>query len=241
MNKIVFKCDCGKTVRIDERHAGCRGRCPYCQGVIKIPGHRAVTAEGSNSGKKQVADHQVSTAADIDTSPPVARTFLPRMHANRVIAGQLCTMCQTKIEVGEEVQNCTRCQSAFHASCWDEVGGCGTYGCAEAPGPASLATSGEPPCPPPPADSPAMQPGDVIGGVRLPSAAPRIAGIGCPTCGSANIKQKRHTSGLGWGLFFGGIVAAFFTCGAGLVLCVIAVFLNERRGHCRDCGWEWKS
>ena len=44
-----------------------------------------------------------------------------------------------------------------------------------------------------------------------------------------------------WGLFVGGVIAAFFTCGVGLILCVIAVFLNERRGRCGDCRWVWKT
>jgi predicted RNA-binding Zn-ribbon protein involved in translation (DUF1610 family) len=65
--------------------------------------------------------------------------------------------------------------------------------------------------------------------------------FGCPKCGSDNIYQKTHSSGARIGLFLGGIVLAFFTCGLGLVLCVIAVFLNEKRGHCRDCKWTWKT
>ncbi len=68
-----------------------------------------------------------------------------------------------------------------------------------------------------------------------------VSGIGCPRCGSHNVVQRKHTSGAGWGLFVGGIIAAFFTCGVGLILCVIGLFLNEWRGHCRDCGWVWKT
>jgi biopolymer transport protein ExbB/TolQ len=64
--------------------------------------------------------------------------------------------------------------------------------------------------------------------------------IGCPRCGSQNIVQRRHTSSAGYALLAGGIVAAFFTCGLGLVLCVIAFFLNETRGHCEECEWVWR-
>ncbi|MFZ2644395.1 MAG: zinc-ribbon domain-containing protein [Verrucomicrobiia bacterium] len=67
-----------------------------------------------------------------------------------------------------------------------------------------------------------------------------MTGIQCPSCGSFDYKKKKHTTGAGWGLFFGGIVAAFFTCGAGLVLWVIAAFLSEYRLHCKNCGWVWK-
>ena len=65
-------------------------------------------------------------------------------------------------------------------------------------------------------------------------------GAGCPKCGSLDWHHKTKTTGAGWGLFFGGISLAFFTCGAGLVLCIIAVFLNERITVCRNCRWQWK-
>lgn len=74
-----------------------------------------------------------------------------------------------------------------------------------------------------------------------PAASVVVSGLGCPYCGSHDVFQRKHTSGAGWGLFVGGIVAAFFTCGVGLILCVIGAFLNEWRGHCRKCGWVWKT
>jgi DNA-directed RNA polymerase subunit RPC12/RpoP len=82
--------------------------------------------------------------------------------------------------------------------------------------------------------------------LQVPGIPPRVknkntSGLGCPNCGSQNIYQRTHSSAAGIGLFIGGIVLAFFTCGIGLVLCVIAVFLNEKRGHCRDCKWTWKT
>ncbi len=67
-----------------------------------------------------------------------------------------------------------------------------------------------------------------------------LHGAGCPRCGSLKMRQKKRTTGAGWGLFFGGVVLAFFTCGAGLVLCIIAIFLNERVAVCNDCHWSWR-
>lgn len=86
---------------------------------------------------------------------------------------------------------------------------------------------------------------------------------GCPRCGSIRLNQKKKTSGMGWGLFFGGlfllilsifiglfsvvilggligIVIAAFSFILSLVLCIIAIFLNERIAICNDCGWTWK-
>ncbi|MBU0717992.1 MAG: hypothetical protein KJ749_07075 [Planctomycetes bacterium] len=141
MTKIVFTCDCGKTVRIDKCHAGRRGRCPYCKAMIDIPAAGAATTEAVGGPQKQAAARRASTMADVDAPVSVERSLAPRMRANRLIAGKLCTICQTKIDAGEEVRNCTRCHSSFHVSCWDEVGGCGTYGCEEAPGATSSSGS----------------------------------------------------------------------------------------------------
>ena len=142
MTKIVFTCDCGKTVRIDKCHAGRRGRCPYCKAMIDIPAAGAATTEAVGGPQKQAAARRASTMADVDAPVSVERSLAPRMRANRLIAGKLCTICQTKIDAGEEVRKrCTRCHSSFHVSCWDEVGGCGTYGCEEAPGATSSSGS----------------------------------------------------------------------------------------------------
>ncbi|WP_152099958.1 hypothetical protein [Lacipirellula parvula] len=39
----------------------------------------------------------------------------------------------TKIGVGESVRRCATCDQLYHDECWSEVGGCGTFGCKEAP------------------------------------------------------------------------------------------------------------
>jgi hypothetical protein len=33
---------------------------------------------------------------------------------------------------GEVVTACPECQTDYHKSCWDEIGGCGSYGCKQA-------------------------------------------------------------------------------------------------------------
>ncbi|MCA8993220.1 MAG: hypothetical protein KDA88_14620 [Planctomycetaceae bacterium] len=45
----------------------------------------------------------------------------------------LCQICQTKVTPGEEYVECLECQQVHHSECWAEVGGCGTYGCKQAP------------------------------------------------------------------------------------------------------------
>ncbi len=43
-----------------------------------------------------------------------------------------CTICYTIIDRVEPLTQCPECRSDYHKSCWDEVGGCGTYGCKHA-------------------------------------------------------------------------------------------------------------
>lgn len=49
--------------------------------------------------------------------------------------GATCPICQTAIAEGEQVLTCPGCGQIHHRECWLEVGGCSTYGCAEAPKP----------------------------------------------------------------------------------------------------------
>jgi hypothetical protein len=44
-----------------------------------------------------------------------------------------CPICQTTIGEGEVVLTCPDCHQVHHRECWGEVGGCGTYGCKQAP------------------------------------------------------------------------------------------------------------
>jgi hypothetical protein len=66
-----------------------------------------------------------------------------------------CSICYTVLDEREPVADCPDCQQQYHAVCWDEIGGCGTYGCkraavAEKPPPPVLVGAGwgdEKPCP----------------------------------------------------------------------------------------------
>jgi hypothetical protein len=58
-----------------------------------------------------------------------------------------CSICQTLVAPADERTLCPECQQEYHASCWKELGGCGTYGCksaavAEKPPPPVLVGSG---------------------------------------------------------------------------------------------------
>jgi hypothetical protein len=43
-----------------------------------------------------------------------------------------CSICHTLIREEDPVRSCPSCRQDYHASCWDELGGCATYACGEA-------------------------------------------------------------------------------------------------------------
>jgi len=43
-----------------------------------------------------------------------------------------CSICYTMIKDAEAKTACPECQQDYHQSCWNEIGGCGTYGCKQA-------------------------------------------------------------------------------------------------------------
>lgn len=44
-----------------------------------------------------------------------------------------CPICQSPLAAQEAVVDCPECQQVHHLECWAEIGGCGTYGCKQAP------------------------------------------------------------------------------------------------------------
>jgi RING finger family protein len=43
-----------------------------------------------------------------------------------------CSICYTLVKAGDAIHACPECRQEYHESCWSELGGCGTYGCAAA-------------------------------------------------------------------------------------------------------------
>jgi len=44
-----------------------------------------------------------------------------------------CPICQSEITPDEYCVTCPGCDQIHHRECWSEIGGCGTYGCEQAP------------------------------------------------------------------------------------------------------------
>jgi uncharacterized membrane protein len=56
-----------------------------------------------------------------------------------------CPICQSPVAPAEPVVTCPDCAQVHHRECWAEVGGCGTYGCAQAPALEKDASQASPP------------------------------------------------------------------------------------------------
>jgi hypothetical protein len=58
----------------------------------------------------------------LSSSPPVAGG-----------TGVLCPICLSSIDESAAVVTCSDCGQVHHRECWEEMGGCSTYGCEQAP------------------------------------------------------------------------------------------------------------
>jgi hypothetical protein len=63
------------------------------------------------------------------TAGAVALSSAPLAIGQQVV----CPICQTAIGGAESCVTCPTCDQVHHRECWAEIGGCGTYGCAQAP------------------------------------------------------------------------------------------------------------
>jgi hypothetical protein len=43
-----------------------------------------------------------------------------------------CSICNTLVQPADAQAACKECVQTYHASCWEELGGCATYGCTQA-------------------------------------------------------------------------------------------------------------
>jgi hypothetical protein len=45
----------------------------------------------------------------------------------------ICSICQSGLLDHDPTMTCPGCEQVYHQECWDEIGGCGAYGCSSAP------------------------------------------------------------------------------------------------------------
>jgi len=122
-------------------------RCPYCRHDIRVSGRHCPRCGRQVFGSSGAGQSRVSPPenyasmpvgpATLYAPPPTARS-MPHpdpIPAYGDVVGKTCPYDQYPISEGDQVIICPDCATPHHADCWQENGGCTTYGCARAPAP----------------------------------------------------------------------------------------------------------
>ena len=99
--RIALECRCGRRLSAAASSAGKRVKCPGCGQVLVVPA-------------QSDAEHDATAPVEVEAAG---------------VAGQLCAICQNRIAVHESACRCPSCRSPYHRGCWEEIGGCASYGC----------------------------------------------------------------------------------------------------------------
>jgi Prokaryotic RING finger family 1 len=117
----IHTCSCGAKVRLPDNAAGRTFRCPQCQIEIEV-----ISAAGAFS----FAGLSPSAPANDPPRPAAPAEARPEPGAS---TGVTCPICQTAVGEFEPAMRCPKCEQVHHRECWQEIGGCSTYGCEAAP------------------------------------------------------------------------------------------------------------
>jgi hypothetical protein len=112
----AFTCSCGARIRLPEQRGSAALRCPRCRAAIPD----GVPAPALDIRVQPVESNAVSASNAVGVATGAA-------------TGRVCPVCQSGILENEAWLACPSCQQSHHQECWDEVRGCSTYGCKEAP------------------------------------------------------------------------------------------------------------
>ena len=91
-----------------------------CGAKVRLPEHtanRSFRCPNCKAGIAIAVDESVLASSQLRPGDP----------------GATCPICQSPIGAGEFSVTCPKCDQIHHRECWAEIGGCGTYGCEQAP------------------------------------------------------------------------------------------------------------
>jgi hypothetical protein len=117
----IRRCACGASLRIPPELEGKSVRCPRCKESVPAP-QTAVASANEPTDAPAAPAATATKSGDVLAFP-----------AGEKEGGLTCPICLSPIESGQLVRRCPECDIVHHEECWSEVGGCGTFGCKQAP------------------------------------------------------------------------------------------------------------
>jgi hypothetical protein len=106
-----------------------------------------------------------------------------------------CPFCFWVLSEDDAKHSCQDCPAVLHAECWQENGGCTTFGCPSWATSQGVPSAAVAPVLPPPPPTAAAAP--------VPNAAPPLPGVAttiaqfCDQCGTAVVSQDRFCASCG--------------------------------------------
>lgn len=131
------RCACGASLRVRPELQNESVRCPRCKATVPAEPTVAGLSEASSSPSVAGLSEPGSSLRGAGSGDPrtTGRTTSDgtAFAAQEKEVGLTCPICLTTFAAGELVHRCSECDIVHHEECWLEVGGCGTFGCKQAP------------------------------------------------------------------------------------------------------------
>ena len=139
MSAIMHCKNCNANIEIPDGFSKAFIKCPTCQKMTAVTLPASPRGAPSSASTARRSPPSAPPAAPPPQAPrptplsaPASSSALPEiMKANKRVAGQNCTVCQSPIQLGEEVHNCPKCSQPSHQNCWNRNHGCGRPTCAD--------------------------------------------------------------------------------------------------------------
>lgn len=121
---VLFDCACGAPLWVPSSFRGKSGRCRFCGNVMDLTSRWRTARSGLPRATRR-------SQASSDSDAPRDRVAGTPRATVVAVSSETCGVCQSTVDVGEELATCPACGLTFHAGCWAENYGCSAFGCGQ--------------------------------------------------------------------------------------------------------------